>query len=270
MDSSLTTEGSISNIACRLCASPMVTLFHTDKVREYYQCSKCRLVFVPDHFVLSSAAEKALYDLHDDNPDDPGYQKFLSRAAMPLADYFSSAYSHDERPCQRRGLDFGCGRAQALAKMLSTAPYNFSMDVYDLYYFPEKKHCLDCEGHYDFITATEVVEHLQNPLSAFRTLWRCIRPDGGVLVIMTKRVLGTIERFRNWHYIRDPTHITFFHTASFQWLADSLSSDGETCEAHFVSADVVLLIKQTRTKVTECCEPASAPLNSVQNRCPSP
>ncbi|KAG5485049.1 hypothetical protein LSCM1_07129 [Leishmania martiniquensis] len=245
MNSSFTGGGGMSKIACRLCASPIVTLFHKDKMREYYQCSQCSLVFVPDQFILSSSDEKSIYDLHDNNPGDPAYQKFLSRAALPLADYFSITHPADETPHERRGLDFGCGPAEVLASLLSNAPYNFLMDTYDLYYFPERKYYLEREGHYDFITATEVVEHLQDPLSVFRTLWRCIRPDGGVLVIMTKRVLGSIDRFRSWHYIRDPTHIAFFHTDSFRWLANYLPSNSETCEVRFVSADVALLIKQT-------------------------
>ncbi|CBZ24445.1 hypothetical protein LMXM_10_1228 [Leishmania mexicana MHOM/GT/2001/U1103] len=242
MESSLTAGRGMHANACRLCASPSVTLFHTDKFREYYRCHQCSLVFVPDRFILSSAEEKAVYDLHENIPGDTAYEKFLSRAAQPLADYLSA--NIDSRTLrQPQGLDFGCGPAQVLAQMLSAAPYNFSMDTFDLYYFPETSHCLEREEHYDFITATEVVEHLRDPLSVFRTLWRCIRPDGGALVIMTKRVHGTIERFRNWHYTRDPTHITFFHTASFQWLADSLPSNGETCETRFVGADVTLLIK---------------------------
>ncbi|CAM37338.1 conserved hypothetical protein [Leishmania braziliensis MHOM/BR/75/M2904] len=234
--------------ACRLCASPSVMPFHTDRMREYHQCSQCHLVFVPDRFVLSNADEKALYDLHENVPGDAGYEKFLSRAAKPLADFFPPNAHSEAMQGQRRGLDFGCGRVQVLAHMLSTAPYNFSMDAYDLYYFPENRHFLEREGHYDFITATEVLEHLQDPFSVLRTLWRCIR-IGGVLVIMTKRVHGTVDSFCNWHYIRDPTHITFFHQDSFQWLADFLPSEGEACEARFVSADVVLLIKQQNKEI---------------------
>ncbi|CAG9570112.1 hypothetical protein LMJF_10_1228 [Leishmania major strain Friedlin] len=244
MESSLTAGGEMRMNSCRLCASPSVTLFHTDKMREYYRCHQCSLVFVPDRFMLSSAEEKAVYDLHENIPGDAAYEKFLSRAAQPLADYLSAKNHSRRTPYQPQGLDFGCGPAPVLAKILSAAPYNFSMDVFDLYYFPETRYCLERAEHYDFITATEVVEHLRDPLSVFRTLWHSIRPDGGVLVIMTKRVHGTIERFRNWHYTRDPTHITFFHTASFQWLADSLPSNGETCETRFVSADVALLIKR--------------------------
>ncbi|KAG5510359.1 hypothetical protein JKF63_07688 [Porcisia hertigi] len=234
------------SFVCRLCASPSVTLFYTDRTREYFQCNHCSLVFVPDRFLLSSADEKALYDLHQNIPGDARYEKFLSRAAEPLAEYFSSMQNSGKPLSQPKGLDFGCGPAPVLANMLSNPPYNYSMDVYDLYYFPETRHCLTRESYYDFIVATEVVEHLQDPMSVLQTLWRCIRPDGGVLVIMTKRVHGTIERFRGWHYIRDPSHITFFHSESFQWIANSLPSSGDTCEARFVGTDVVLLVKRIR------------------------
>ncbi|GET86595.1 hypothetical protein, conserved [Leishmania tarentolae] len=246
LEHSLTTTREIHTNSCRLCAYPSVTLFHADKLREYYQCSRCSLVFVPDRFILSCEEEKAVYDLHENMPGDAGYEKFLSRAAQPLADYIAVKTHSQQTLHQPKGLDFGCGPSPVLAEMLSTAPYNFSMDTFDLYYFPETKHCLEREAHYDFVTATEVVEHLRDPLSVFQTLWRCIRPDGGVLVVMTKRVHGTIDRFRNWHYIRDPTHITFFHTASFKWLENFLTSSDERCETRFVSPDVVLLIKEKK------------------------
>ncbi|KAK7194579.1 Methyltransferase domain containing protein [Novymonas esmeraldas] len=232
---------------CRLCTSTQVSHFHRDKKREYLVCAACGLVFVPDRFFLSSADEKALYDLHENVPGDTRYQQFLSRATVPLTEYLATTQSAASPGCVRRGLDFGCGPAPVLASMLAAEPHNCSMDVYDLFYFPDSKECLAREGYYDFITATEVVEHLQDPLSVLRQLWSCLRQDGGALVIMTKRVDGAIERFRNWHYIRDPTHITFFHERSFAWLAQALpSTSGEHCEVRFVAADVVLLIKTTR------------------------
>jgi len=91
---------------------------------------------------------------------------------------------------------------------------------------------------YDFITSTEVVEHLADPLSVLDRLWSLLRPEG-LLVLQTKRVLDD-ERFRLWHYPADPTHITFFAEASFIWLARRWQA-----EVRFPHADVVTFQRTT-------------------------
>lgn len=78
------------------------------------------------------------------------------------------------------------------------------MDIYDPYYAPNE---FFKTKKYDFITATEVVEHLAEPGSALDHLWSLIN-RGGWLAIMTKRVTS-LEAFANWHYKNDPTHISF-------------------------------------------------------------
>ncbi|KPA76084.1 hypothetical protein ABB37_08210 [Leptomonas pyrrhocoris] len=228
---------------CRMCSSDAV-LFHTDKTREYYQCLTCQLVFVPLEYAISEEEEKAVYDLHENVSGDAGYERFLSRAANPVIEYFSEGNVGHNDDKVRRGLDFGCGPCTVLANMLSASPHYFHVDSYDLFYFPQNARFLERIGYYDFITATEVVEHLADPLAVLRTLWSCLQSNGGILVIMTKRVDGTIERFRNWHYIRDPTHISFFHEHTFAWLSNALPACNETCEVKVVGPDVVILLKK--------------------------
>ncbi|KPI86935.1 hypothetical protein ABL78_3981 [Leptomonas seymouri] len=231
-----------SSCKCRMCNADAI-IFHKDRLREYYQCPLCQLVFVPIEFMLSEEDEKAVYDLHENVSGDAGYEKFLSRAATPVIEYFSRSTEEQRGEKVRKGLDFGCGPCTVLASMLSASPHHYHVDSYDLFYFPENAHFLERIGYYDFITATEVVEHLADPLMIIRTLWTCLKPRGGILVIMTKRVEGTIERFRNWHYIRDPTHVSFFHERTFAWLADALPTTNEACEVKFIGPDVVVLRK---------------------------
>ena len=92
------------------------------------------------------------------------------------------------------------------------------------------------EQTYDFITATEVVEHLFAPGEELARLAERLRP-GGWLGLMTKRA-GDREAFARWHYILDPTHVAFFSETTFRWLADELGMSVE-----FPAADVVLLQK---------------------------
>ena len=211
-----------SSFSCPLCQTSVNAFFSKDKKREYFHCYQCWLVFVPQPYHLSDAAEKAEYDLHENSLEDPHYRRFLSRLYEPMMDRV--------RPGQA-GLDFGCGPAPALADMFTQA--GLSMAVYDKYYRPENA---VFDTHFDFVTASEVVEHLANPMCEIDKIWRCIRP-GGYLGIMTKRWISA-EKFSGWHYKNDPTHIVFFHLNTFIWLACRLRGAVTVC-----SNDVVIIRK---------------------------
>ncbi len=92
------------------------------------------------------------------------------------------------------------------------------------------------QQQYDFIVASEVVEHLHYPRQELDRLWSCLKPNG-LLGIMTKRVIDQ-EAFSRWHYKSDPTHVCFFSTETFRWLADHWRAT-----LTFPDKDVVLFTK---------------------------
>ncbi|WP_226662240.1 class I SAM-dependent methyltransferase [Microbulbifer aggregans] len=214
-------KGQPDNLSCPLCHG-VAQPYHQDKFRSYNQCANCALVFVPSHFWLSADEEKSYYDLHENSESDAGYRQFLNRCAAPLLGAL---------PPRSVGLDFGCGPAPLLAQMLSDAGH--SVSIYDHFYFNDHN---VLERQYDFVVSTEVVEHLSQPWVELERLWSLIKP-GGLLALMTKMVISH-ERFANWHYIRDPTHIIFFSEPTFHWLADALGA-----EVEFVAPDVIFLRK---------------------------
>ncbi len=179
-------------------------------------------MFVAPWQRLSAAAERAEYLRHRNDPDDPGYRRFLARLRDPLCRCL---------PAPAQGLDFGCGPGPALAAMLREAGYRVAL--YDPFFHPDPS---VFQRRYQFITASEVVEHLFHPGRELARLWRCLMP-GGVLAIMTKRV-WTVAAFARWHYIRDPTHVVFFSEATFRWLARRWAA-----ELWLPGADVALLRK---------------------------
>ena len=208
---------------CPLCRHRRSTLFHQDRRRDYQRCLQCALVFVPSHFHLESDAEKAVYDRHQNDCNDPGYRKFLHRLMAPL--------SRRVKP-PAHGLDFGAGPGPALARMFEEAGYR--MSLYDPFY-ADNREALTCR--YDFITSTEVVEHLREPGKTLEELVTLLKP-GGLLGIMTKQVMDQ-EAFSRWHYIHDPTHICFYSRDTFHWLAGH-----HGCGLEFIGNDVVLLSKE--------------------------
>ncbi len=153
---------------------------------------------------LSPDQEREIYLLHDNNPSDRGYRKFLSKLADPLLERMQPGAT---------GLDFGCGPGPALAKMLEAK--GMVVSLYDPYFYPSET---ALSGIYDFITCTEVVEHLYEPAEVFRRLDQLLKP-GGWLGVMTCFQTDD-DRFDNWHYRRDPTHVVFYRESTLALLAE--------------------------------------------------
>ncbi len=210
---------------CPLCADPSTALYHRDRRRDYYQCATCKLVFVPPEQHLSAAAEKAEYDKHQNSPHDTGYRRFLGRLFTPLLAKLTPP---------GRGLDFGSGPGPTLSVMF--AEQGFQVAIYDPFYAPDNA---VLSRTFDFITATEVVEHLSQPGRVLSKLVGQLAP-GGYLGLMTKRV-STPEAFSRWHYISDPTHVSFFSETTFRWWAHKNSLAVE-----FPGPDTVILHKTLR------------------------
>lgn len=206
---------------CPLCDARQGKLFFKDRIREYWRCGICELVFVLPKFYLDAAAEKREYDLHE-NSDSEGYRRFLGRVFQPLLLRIKP---------ESIGFDFGCGPEPVLAKVLGE--HGHKVSLYDVFYFRDES---VFDSLYDFITATEVFEHLHKPYDEFSRLWRVLTV-GGSLAIMTKLVVDA-EAFSRWHYKNDLTHVCFFSRQTFEWLAVKFSAKLE-----FDGKDVVFFTK---------------------------
>jgi cyclopropane fatty-acyl-phospholipid synthase-like methyltransferase len=145
--------------------------------------------------------EKARYLTHKNDPADAGYIAFV----RPLFEALQARLAPGAR-----GLDFGCGAGSALAPLFTGAGH--AIANYDPFFFPEPP-----EGPFDFIAASEVVEHLYEPRREFRRLHDWLKPRGW-LGVMTLLITKDTD-FANWHYRRDPTHVAFYSSFTFEWIA---------------------------------------------------
>jgi len=183
------------------------TLCHSDQLEfvleSYRRCLVCDLVFLSSEFRLDETAEKSRYELHNNNPQDSRYRKFL----RPAMDAVVSSVSPPAR-----GLDFGCGPGPTLSKMLEEV--GFQMEIYDPLFFPGDS---ALQVQYDFVTSTEVFEHFFEPSEELARLDRLIFP-GGYLIFMT-RILRQDTDFLNWHYRKDPTHVSFYSEKTLEWIS---------------------------------------------------
>lgn len=188
---------------CPLCTGGATAPFHSDGAREYRVCTVCALIFVPAALRLTPLEEVVRYVQHENRRDDPRYVAFLRRLADPLRARLAPG---------DRGLDFGCGPVPVLGELLTSDGHPTSS--YDPVFAPDES-LLD--ESYDFISCSEVVEHLHDPAGVFERFARILRP-GGTLGVMT-RFYGHEAPFESWWYRRDPTHVCFYREVTMHWIA---------------------------------------------------
>ncbi len=129
---------------CPLCCGDSVVFYHQDKRRCYFHCKICALIFVDTKAHLDPIAEKAIYQHHQNDPQDVGYRQFLNKLLVPLT-------AKIPKP-PAEGLDFGAGPGPTLSRMLEEMGY--TMSVYDPYF---SFNPLAIKRTYDFVTCTEVI-----------------------------------------------------------------------------------------------------------------
>jgi hypothetical protein len=198
-------------------------MFHMDKVRAYFHCEVCDLIFVDRHALLEPREEKARYDLHENDPGDKGYRKFLNQLTQPLLTRLG------DPPLS--GLDFGSGPGPTLSIMLAEAGH--TLRIYDPFYAPNPQ---VLEETYDFVTCSETFEHFNSPGNEWSLLVDLVKP-GGWLGIMTLLHPPLVD-FPDWHYKNDLTHVSFFSTITFNYLARHSSLN-----VKFFGNNVILLQK---------------------------
>jgi len=193
----------MSLLPCPLCRRSSYT-FYTHGQREFLQCSSCSSVFLhPDHY-LSPKQEKSHYENHNNNPDDPGYQNFVSPVTNAIL------LNQTEK---QYGLDFGSGTGSPIMKVLGDNGYNISQ--YDLYFHNDEA---KLQQQYDYIAASEVAEHFKAPYTEFKLLSSLLTPNGQ-LYVMTGFFTDATD-FANWYYKNDHTHVFLYHPKAFEWIKE--------------------------------------------------
>jgi hypothetical protein len=191
---------------CPLC-SFSASYLASGENREYWLCPQCLAITVPESFHISQEEEVKRYLEHENSLENEGYVQMFQKKTAILQEHF---------PEIKSALDYGCGYEPVLQVLLERE--GIKADKYDPNFFPE----LRMDKHYDLVISTETFEHFRNPAEEILRIADRVIP-GGFLAIMTRfypiRNDGLLhDKFADWYYKRDPTHIIFYCTQTFQWL----------------------------------------------------
>ena len=213
---------------CPLCDAPVSPGIIAGS-RSYARCPDCALISLDPAQRPLPLDEVVRYTEHRNLESDKGYRRFLERLSISVTARLTSG---------ARGLDFGCGPVAVLAGIMTNA--GFPTVGYDPLFAPRDELLA---RRYDFITCSEVVEHLHEP-SRVLALFERLLEEGGVLGVMTRFHRPEVP-FETWWYRRDSTHVCFYAEATMQWIA---SHHGWTVE--IPSSDVAIFEVPARRKDT--------------------
>ncbi len=194
-------------MTCPLCESQS-KLFLAGKIREYWLCSVCRLIFVPAKYFISQEDEVQHYLKHENSLENEGYVQMFNEKIQVVKNVCHGVQTV---------LDYGCGYEPVLKTLLTRE--GFTVSGYDPNFYPHT----DANATFDLIISTETFEHFKTPGKEILNLLPSLKPEG-YLAIMTKLVSkkepsSTPESFGRWYYQRDPTHIAFYENDTFAWIA---------------------------------------------------
>ncbi len=186
---------------CSLCGSETIGYSEAHN-RKYNKCPQCKGILLDSVYFLSEEAEKERYQLHENDVNDLGYQKFVS----PIVNAICK--KHDSN---HKGLDFGSGKDSVIAYQLQKKGYNVL--TYDPIFCPDDT---ILKSKYDYITCCEVMEHFYNPVKEFELLHSLLNKKG-VIFCKTNLYHESIN-FDSWWYKNDATHVFFYSSDTLHWI----------------------------------------------------
>jgi SAM-dependent methyltransferase len=194
---------------CPICSTPSQLYFnHIERDNQrYFRCPACLSIAMHPLHYLAREEEKARYLTHNNDVNDPGYQKFVQPVIQAVITH-TQTHHH--------GLDYGAGTGPVITKILQGKGY--TMTTYDPIFIPNSE---ALNATYDFIVCCEVVEHFHDPQREFEGFHKLLNP-GGLLIIKTELLTHDID-FPNWYYINDPTHTLFY---SYEGMRRLLNHNG--------------------------------------------
>jgi hypothetical protein len=166
----------------------------------YLLCGACQLIFMERQFLPTPEQARAHYETHQNGPQYAGYVQFLNQAISPALPYLETGM---------HGLDYGSGPGPTLSLIMET--HGMTCENYDPIYAPALP-----EKIFDYVFATEVVEHFIHPAREFRRIQALLRP-GGTFTVMTIP-WSDLDSFTDWFYAKDFTHVSFYHTRTMDYV----------------------------------------------------
>ena len=118
---------------------------------------------------LSQEEEKERYKNHNNDVNDPRYQKFVSPIVEKVRDHYDTNHL---------GLDYGAGTGPVITSLLEKEGY--ALRLYDPFFHLYPK---NLSIKYDYIICSEVIEHFHHPYEEFKSLAEMLKQKGSIFCL---------------------------------------------------------------------------------------
>ncbi len=213
--------------SCRVCQFPS-TLFYRD-TRTFFKCPNCALIFTND--LPNKEIEENHYKTQWQTTD-PDFWEGQATNLITYIQHFGVL------PDNHRILDFGAGSGDFTREL---EKHGYRMTALE----PMTDGYLKDQSYpflFDAVVAIEVIEHLPNVWEELQEIEKVVKPEGVIIFStgLTNPFIDlpdAVEKFKEWWYKDDPTHISFFCNNTLSVMAEK---GGYTIE---IFGDKVFIIK---------------------------
>ncbi len=190
---------------CPLCLSTCEDFFIASNKKRYFKCQICKLCFLEPSSRLARLDEHKRYKMHVNTVLSPGYLKFLNMIIRPMLRYIEK---------EMVGIDYGSGPTNVLSLILTKM--GRICYCYDPFFCPDF-----FDKNFDFMFATECFEHFYQPNCDLIKIVKILKVNS-IVGIMTD-FLPEDNNVKNWYYLRDNTHVSFFSLETFRYICESFN-----------------------------------------------
>jgi 2-polyprenyl-3-methyl-5-hydroxy-6-metoxy-1,4-benzoquinol methylase len=229
---------------CKICESKNISIVKKNyfgyiqgSYFDIFNCNECNTSFIAEK------VDKKIYDIIYNNPKIPGYDRYfhyaneIKKQADPLfylAQNESTYYPIYELLVDEKKLDIleiGCGYGYltyALKKRghsvkgidIAQTAIAFAVENFGSYFEKTdiKTFCKNCSTKFDMIVATEVIEHLENPIDFIENCKLMLSENGRIVLTTPNKDYSPPNSV--WQTDLPPVHITWLGKRSFQKIGE--------------------------------------------------
>ncbi|MFN7825525.1 MAG: methyltransferase domain-containing protein [Pseudobdellovibrionaceae bacterium] len=195
------------SVRCLICNHQnLESISHQQRPGLFWHCLICDFAFLDPMERALPEAEKARYETHQNLSSDQGYRDFLKPIWGSLQELGQT---------DLKILDYGSGPTQALAEILRELGHR--VDCYDPFFAPTLM-----GKDYDLIVSTEAIEHFYDPRKEVLKMEGLLAPNARIGEIWVMTQIFHKEKFADWWYVRDFTHVCFFSREALSRLSPKI------------------------------------------------
>ncbi|MBU1075143.1 class I SAM-dependent methyltransferase [Patescibacteria group bacterium] len=243
----------LKKIDCPICKSKNITEIYSEfpgyiegTSYNIFSCNQCNI-----QFISKESTNKTIYNIIYSQKNAPGYDRYY-RYAQTIKDqknpllflaneepsYYSIDHIFSSKKTKQKILEIGCGYGYltyALNKIghnaigidISNEAIQYAKSNFGDNYYLTSYDDFKTNENFDFIIATEFIEHIVNPIEFIHICIRLLNKKGKI--ILTTPNKDYLPKKTVWFTEQPPVHTIWFTKNSIKFMADS-----SNLNCHFV------------------------------------